>query len=326
MRFKRIDERGEHFHFLDAGFLIVRYRHQQAFHFTHRGHGFENPILCLRILQIVRDQRGVPGSAFGIFDNLHFKMHRLGPLGLHVEQVVIEIQILGSVTAPYQDTQKNENDNVIMRVHSLEPCVAFFNPRRLSMLRFAPAFFQADQGGQQQHHAEPTQHDAAGGDNPQLDDSHKVGEHHGSERDGGGDGSRQVAAPGLLQGVAHGQADAVAQPSLFAIAAENVDSEVDAQPDQDGGEYHGNDIEVADDQGGVPHRPGNGHQQSEHREQRLGDAPVKNHEQQGHTDQGILRSIFNIGMSGEHFVGRDHLAARHAHCDFRKIGRQLFGD
>ena len=113
---QRIDQRRKGFHLPESRGLIFRYCRKQAFHFADRGHGFECLVLVPGIFEVIRHQGGVPGGAFGVLDNLHFVTYRLGPLGLHVEQVVIEIQILGHVTAPEKQSQRNEDNQVIMRV------------------------------------------------------------------------------------------------------------------------------------------------------------------------------------------------------------------
>ena len=118
----------------------------------------------------------------------------------------------------------------------------------------------------------------------------------------------------------------MAQAPLLPVAAEDVDSEIDSQSDQDGGEHHGQNVEMSDRQGGVAHRPGDRHHQGEHRQQRLGDAPVKQNEQQGHAGQGIAGSSFDVGMGGVHLIRGKDLAAGHPDFDVRETGNQIADD
>ena len=102
---------------------------------------------------------------------------------------------------------------------------------------------------------------------------------------------------------------------FFFEAADQMHSEVDGQPDEHRSEGDGQDVEMADHQGGVPHRVAEADQQRDHGLLRSAAVVVSDEEEQGAQDQGDDRGPGRIRRGLLHFIDLENGFSGQPHID-----------
>ena len=165
-----------------------------------------------------------------------------------------------------------------------------------------PGVEEHDEGWKEGDHAEEADEDAAAGDEAELSEALEI------DKEGHVEGRRRRDAAyddrqsGRLDGPADGVFNRALSFELFLVAGREMDPEVDAQPDEHGGEDDGEQGEVADGQGRQGEGQEDGHREGQEAEERPSKAAKEDDEEGEHTHERRQGRPLHVLVGGHHLI------------------------
>ncbi len=198
-----------------------------------------------------------------------------------------------------QDRDQNSDEHRSLQPELLDARAAVGRARVAEVHGIAAATQQED--GQHGHHGDEANHQAAAANHAHFLNAFEVGQHHGEERPGSGQGPRENPLAGIDHRLGQRCFRGLAVAQFLLVSGNQVHPVINGQADQDGHEGDGQDVQVADGEGGEGERVSQAHDQANRGFDRPSRLLVAINEDQGAKDQrhntghgGVLLRLLHL--------------------------------